>query len=122
MGLAGIFISSQAQAQETGQISGDFQANFSIYDNDSIIGTNTTQYFHEKSSAEAWLFLNYRKNDFNIQARFDLYNNSPLLLPGEAYTKQGLGFYSISKKINNFEITAGHFYDQFGSGIVFRAY
>ncbi|MGZ5242819.1 MAG: DUF6029 family protein [Bacteroidia bacterium] len=122
MAAAGILISASAIAQETGQLSGDFQVNFSAYDNDSIIGTNTTQYFHEKSSAEAWLFLNYRIKDFTIQTRFDLFNNSPLLNPNEAYTRQGIGFYSVNKKINNFDITVGHFYDQFGSGIVFRAY
>ena len=33
---------------------------------------------------------------------------------------RGIGFYSLSKKINNLEITAGNFYDQFGSGIIFR--
>mgnify|MGYP001627299032 CR=1 FL=1 len=122
MAIAGSLFSLNVFAQETGQLSGDFQTNFSIYDNDSIIGTNTTQYFHEKSSAEAWLFLNYRLNDFSVQARFDLFNNSPLMNPNEAYTRQGLGFYSLSKKIKNLDLTVGHFYDQFGSGIVFRAF
>src|SRR5689334_4013904 len=103
MAATGILVSASAMAQETGQLSGDFQVNFSAYDNDSIIGTNTTQYFHEKSSAEAWLFLNYRIKDFTVQARFDLFNNSPLLNPNEAYTRQGIGFYSVSKKIKNFD-------------------
>ncbi|RYD76261.1 MAG: hypothetical protein EOP53_15015, partial [Sphingobacteriales bacterium] len=122
MVMAGILAANHVFAQETGQLSGEFQTNFAAYDTDSIIGTTTTQYFHEKSSAEAWLVLNYRIKDFTLQTRFDLYNNSPLLNTSEAYTRQGIGFYSISKKISNFDITVGHFYDQFGSGIVFRAF
>lgn len=105
-----------------GQLSGDLQLNTNFYDKDKSIGATTTQYLHELSSTEAWLTVNYEINDYKFSVRYDLFNNSPLLQPTEAYTAQGIGFYSASKKINNLEVTAGCFYDQFGSGIVFRAY
>jgi hypothetical protein len=111
-----------AKAQDKGHLSGDVLINATVYDRDTIIGTNTTQYLHQKSSAEGWFTLNYRNDGWSITTRFDLYNNSPLLNPSEAYTKQGLAFYQVSKKIDKWEFTAGHFYDQFGSGILFRAY
>jgi len=109
-------------AQEKGILTGDFTLNTAFYNEDSVVGTNTTQYFHQKSSSEAWTFLNYRYQGFTVNARFDLFNNSPLLIPQEAFTRQGLAFYNVSKTFNKVSITAGHFYDQFGSGSIFRAF
>jgi len=105
-----------------GQLSGDLMLNSNFYDHDSSIGATTTQYLHEMSSTESWLYLNYQISGFSFSARYDLFNNSPLLDPQEAYTRQGIGLYSISKTIDKLTITAGTFYDQFGSGITFRAY
>jgi len=120
--LVSLATAATAQDDTKGHLSGDVMINGTVYDRDTLIGTNTTQYLHEKSSAEAWFTLNYRIQGWSFMTRFDLYNNSPLLNPVEAYTNQGLAFYQISKKIDKWEFTAGHFYDQFGSGILFRAY
>lgn len=108
--------------QERGQFSGNFQTNLQFYDRDDKIGANTTQYLREKSSADAWLFLNYKYSGFSFALRYDLFNNSPLLNPQTAYTDQGIGFWQVSKDIEKLNITAGYFYDQFSSGMVFRAY
>jgi hypothetical protein len=51
-----------------------------------------------------------------------MFNNSPLLNPQEAYTKSGIGMYSVRKDMEKMSITAGYFYDQFASGMVFRSY
>ena len=72
-----------------GQLSGSLQLNGSFYDDDPDIGTNTTQYSQELSSADGWLFLNYRIKGFRVAARFDAFHNSPLFNPQEAYSKQG---------------------------------
>ena len=105
-----------------GHLSGDLQLNASFYDKDEAIGTNTTQYDHELSSAEGWLFLNYRIKGFKFSARFDAFHNSPLFDPQEAYSEQGLGYYSLTKDIGDLSVTGGYFYEQFGSGLIFRAY
>ncbi|MEA3497275.1 MAG: DUF6029 family protein [Bacteroidota bacterium] len=105
-----------------GQLSGDLMLNSNFYDKDTSIGANTSQYKHELSSAEAWMFLNYKISGFNFSVRYDLFNNSPLLDPSEVYTEQGLSFYSVNKMIGDLDITAGYFYDQFGTGIIFRAF
>jgi hypothetical protein len=115
-------VSTPAFAQDQGQLSGDLMVNTSIYRYDSTIGTSTSQYSHELSSAESWLYLSYRYKGFTVATRFELFNNSPLLDPQEVYTKQGIGFYQVSKEFGKFSITGGYFYDQFGSGMVFRAY
>jgi hypothetical protein len=118
-----VFIFNSSQAQEQGVFSGNFQSNFSVFQLDSTIGAyESPQYLSDKSSSEAWLFLNYQLKGFNISARYDLFNNSNLLNPTGSYTGHGLGFWQLKKKIDKLEITVGSFYDQFGSGLVFRSY
>ncbi|MCB9246624.1 MAG: hypothetical protein H6606_09365 [Flavobacteriales bacterium] len=113
------FLGVQAQ----GVLSGNFQSNFSVFDLDSAIGAyESPQYTAEMSSAEAWLFLNYQLKGFDLSARYDLFNNSNLLIPTGSYSGHGLGFWQIRKRISDLTLTAGSFYDQFGSGLVFRAY
>ena len=113
---------SAVKAQEKGTLHGDFQGNASFYDYDSKIGTYTQVYKKQLSSAESWLLLNYKYQGYTFTMRYDLYNNSPLWVPTEAYSKQGLGFYSVSKDFDKVNITVGSFYDQFGTGISFRAF
>lgn len=118
--VAGLCIPFNTLGQ--GQLSGDFQLNSNFYDDDPNIGTNTTHYKNELAGGEGWLFLNYRIKGFKFSARYDGFYNSALLDPQEAYSEQGLGFYAISKDIEDLNITAGHFYDQIGNGLIFRAY
>jgi hypothetical protein len=120
--IIGIILGVILNAHGQGNLSGSLQLNSSFYDNDPDIGTNTTQYQQELSSADGWLFLNYRIKGFRVAARFDAFHNSPLFNPQEAYSRQGLGFYSLSKDVGDLTITGGHFYEQFGNGIIFRAY
>lgn len=107
---------------DKGEFSGNFQTTNQFYVKDSAIGATTTQYQREKSSTDAWLWLNYKINGYTFTTRFDLYNNSPLLNPQEAYTRSGIGMYSVRKDLEKMSITVGYFYDQFASGIVFRSY
>ena len=118
------YISAQESddKKDKGEFSGNFQNTNQFYVNDSIIGTNTTQYKRELSSADAWLFLSYKLKGFKFNLRYDVFNNSPLFNPSEAYTKSGIGMWSVSKDIDKFNITVGYFYDQFGTGMVFRAF
>jgi len=108
--------------KDKGEFSGNFQTTNQFYVRDSAIGATTTQYQKEKSSTDAWLQLNYKVNGYYFTARFDLFNNSPLQNPQEAFTRSGLNFWAVTKTIDKLDITAGFFYDQFASGMVFRAY
>lgn len=123
--IAICIFSFTVSAQDKGVLSGNFQSNFSVFLKDSLIGATeaaSPQYGRQISSAEAWLFLNYDIKGFHIATRYDLFNNSNLLNPSSSFTGQGLGFWQIKKNVGDLELTAGSFYDQFGSGIIFRAY
>jgi hypothetical protein len=110
------------QKEDRGEFSGNFQTTSQFYMRDDRIGANTTQYLRQLSSSDAWMFLNYKIKGFNFALRYDLFNNSPLFSPQQAYSNQGLGFWQVSKDIEHMNITVGYFYEQFGSGALFRAY
>ncbi len=112
----------ELKSQDKFEFSGNFMSISQFYDQDDKIGANTIVYQKHKSSTDAFLFLNSAYKGFSLNLRYDLFNNSPLLNPQSVYSKQGLGFWQLSKDIENLNITAGYFYDQFGSGMVFRAY
>jgi len=122
------FIVNQAIAQDKswsedqGQFSGNLLLNYQKYIRDDKIGANTRVYKENTSSVDAWLFMKYSRAGYDFIARFDAFNNSPLLDPLDAYTAHGIGFWQISKQHKKLNITVGSFYDQLGSGILFRAY
>lgn len=121
-------LASQAQNQllpSGGHIGGSFQLNQNFYQRDSTIGAaGNPLYDNVRSGGEGWLNLNYASNNgFTANVRFDLFNNSNLHNPSQNYSAQGIGFWNASKELNNgITITGGYFYDQFGSGIVYRSY
>ena len=114
--------SDQTKSEDKGEFTGSFQTNNQFYVRDNKIGANTTQYLHELSSTDAWLNLNYKIKGFNFMLRYDMFNNSPLFNPQEAYSNQGIGFWQVSKDVDKFNFTVGYFYDQFGTGMAFRSY
>jgi hypothetical protein len=107
--------------------SGSLQLNTDFYMLDSNIQAPkdiTINYTNNKSSSDAWFTLKFANNDYGLDAgiRFDLYNNSILFIPLQPYSGYGIGNWFISKTFTKMKITAGNFYEQFGSGIAFRAY
>ena len=121
LGLGFFLVAHQISGQAS--LSGNLESRSQIFIRDSSIGAaNTPQYDHQLYGAEAWLSLVYRNQGFTIGARFDLFHQSNLFNPQGSYSDQGLGRWFLEKSVGNLDITAGYFYDQIGSGIIFRAY
>lgn len=112
----------QSKDSDKGQFSGNLLMTYQKYIRDDSIGANTKVYKENTASADAWLFMQYRIKGYSFILRYDAFNNSPLLDPQSAYTNHGVGFWQINKSIDKLDITMGSFYDQFGTGILFRAY
>ena len=126
VGLLTCFIFYSPLANAQGVISGDLELYQNFYFLDSAILSKPIppQYYQQLSSTDAWFNTNYNdaERGFSAGVRFDLFNNSGLRNPFAAYSDLGIGTFYVTKKIDNLEITAGNFYDQFGTGITFRAY
>ncbi len=112
----------QSKDSDKGQFSGNLLMTYQKYIRDDSIGANTKVYKENTASADAWLFMQYRIKGYSFILRYDAFNNSPLLDPQDAYTNHGIGFWQINKSVDKLDITMGSFYDQFGTGILFRAY
>ncbi|HUM46791.1 MAG TPA: DUF6029 family protein [Chitinophagales bacterium] len=108
---------------QPGNLSGDLQSNVNVFQRDSAIGAyNTPLYDNYFTGIESWLNVNYSINGFNAGIRLDAFLNSNLIDPNGSYTGVGIGYYYLEKQIGKLTVHAGHFYEQFGSGIVYRSY
>ena len=119
-----LFFSSSAIFAQ-GSFFGGLQLNSSFYVRDSSIGAaGTPHYDNLKSSTDAWLNMDYTNDKylFDMGVRLDMFNNSNLHTPGVPYSAIGIGNFYLRKRGEKYQITGGYFYDQFGSGIVFRAF
>ncbi len=112
----------QSKDSDKGQFSGNLLMTYQKYVRDDSIGASTKVYKENTASADAWLFMQYRIKGYSFILRYDAFNNSPLLDPQDAYTNHGIGFWQINKSVDKLDITMGSFYDQFGTGVLFRAY
>ena len=108
-----------------GNFFGGLQLNSDFYVRDTSIGASGTPHYDNlKNSVDSWFNLDYVNDKIGLDAgvRFDMFLHSNLHNPGVPYTALGIGNWYIRKRFDKVRITAGNFYDQFGSGIVFRAF
>lgn len=118
LGLLLIFISFQTQAQNFGQLHGDYQLDAQYYAEDSVIGTEE---FPEDIGSNAYLHLVYTRENISAGVRFEAYNPA---LQGydRRYEGNDITYKFVQYQNDLIQVTAGNFYDQFGSGLVFRTY
>ncbi len=111
----------EVQAQgflDGGKVSGNFQLDAQIYQADSAIGANEVA---EKMLMNSFANLLYTQGNFSAGLRFETYLN-PLQGYDPLYKGSGVPYWFGAWRNEQFEITVGHFYEQFGSGMVLRAY
>lgn len=122
--LTAIFIAvfqysfAQENQPDYGQIQGNFELNMQSYNNDSVIGAYEVP---EKVRANTYANFIYTKGKFTAGVRYEAYLNT-LLGYDSRYNGQGIANRFATYKTDELEITAGHFYEQFGTGIILRTY
>lgn len=101
-----------------GNLSGSFETNSIYYLNDSKPGIAAPD---DKLGSNNYLKLDYQYKKFKAGIQYEAY--LPVLqgLP-TTLRNSGLEFKYASFRDSNFSVTAGDFYDQFGNGLIFRAY
>ena len=105
-------------AQNNGQITGDFSLNLQSYVEDAAINATAAD---EVVLNNAFLNLTYSSNNFIIGLRYESYLNALLDYDSE-FRGNGVPYRYAGYTIDGLEITAGNFYEQFGSGLIFRSY
>lgn len=100
------------------QFSGSFQLDSYYYIKDSIIGAIVPK---EKLLSNAYLYLNYQVGNFEVALRYESYQN-PILGFDPRFKGSSIAYRSINYKGDFLSISVGNFYEQFGSGMIFRSY
>lgn len=121
IGLTGTGLFAQQDEQEYGQLHGNFQSNFQYYLQDTLIDPDGEAFPDERLRAAGFLNLIYTKGNFMAGVRYENYQNNLIGLP-PGFKGEGIPYRFIRYNRDNLDITAGNFYEQFGSGLVFRAY
>ena len=112
-----VFYTTYSQ-DNRGKVRGDFQTDFQLYRSDSLIGAPEVP---EKFRLNGYLNIMYDIGNFSAGVRYETYQNA-LLGYDPRYKGSGIASRWASYRHQDFEITAGNFYEQFGSGILLRSY
>ena len=121
----GVLASSLANAQETppatenkGQLHGNVQALFQNYNPDEAIGAQVPD---AKAAMNTFGNFTYTYGGLTAGLRFESYQNAILGFPNR-FKGSGIGSRYVRYSADNFDITVGNFYEQFGNGLSFRTY
>jgi hypothetical protein len=122
-----ISVSALAQAQEgepskpKGELHGNFQSDFQLYFRDPAIDPTGEFFPNERFLAAGFTNLIYSQGDFQAGIRYENYQNNLLGLP-EGFRGQGIPYRFVRFQKDGLDITAGNFYEQFGSGMILRSF
>lgn len=111
-------VSSFAQGIMGGHVTGNIQFDGQISRRDTVIGSSDVP---QKLLSNARADILYTNGNFNAGIRYEAYL-APMLGFRPDYEGQGIANYFVSYKKENFGVTAGYFYEQFGNGLSLRAY
>ena len=106
------------EVMNRGSLSGNIQIDAQVYKKDSAIGAQDVP---EKFRSNSYAYLQYTNGRFSMGARFEGYFK-PMLGYEQAYDGVGVPYYFARFSGNKIDVTAGNFYEQFGSGMLLRAY
>lgn len=111
-------VDTLAQENSTTYLSGSIQSDMLFPQADSVIGTGAVT---DKFLSNTYLNLNFGSQYVDAGARLELLNKP---LPGfeKEFAGAGIPNFYVTGKFKNNTLTVGNFYDQFGSGLIFRTY
>lgn len=112
------FLSVDMFSQEKVYLSGSIQSDMLFPESDSIIGTGKVT---ENFLSNTYINLNLGSQYIEAGARLEFLNNP---LPGfeKEFAGAGIPNFYVTGKYKKNSLTVGNFYDQFGSGLIFRTY
>jgi hypothetical protein len=105
-------------AQNGGSVSGNIESQYQYLLNDSVIAAVQPQ---EKSLVNTYALINYTNKGFKAGTRLELYAPRILGYP-DRFDGVGIGYRYVGYENDMLSVTVGNFYEQFGTGLIFRAY
>ncbi len=123
--LAGLLAVLTASAQDEqpkkdyGKVFGGFESNAQWYLNDN--GRNI-EHPEDPLRSNSYLLVNYNYKQFTAGIQAEGYEQKALLNYNPGYEGVNVGTWFLDYKAKKVQLTAGYFYEQFGSGIILRAW
>jgi hypothetical protein len=111
-------LGANAQGIMGGHVTGNIQLDGQISREDSVIGAANVP---EKLLMNARADILYTNGNFSAGLRFEAYQN-PMLGFNSKYKGQGIANYFAAYNGEKLSVTLGNFYEQFGTGMILRAY
>lgn len=102
-----------------GSFSGGIESNSQLYNNDSKLGFDRPD---DPFRSNNYLRLDYSHGKFSAGIQYEGYYPKALLGYSDRLDGNGIANYYVNYKDDKFDITAGHFYEQFGSGLILRSW
>ena len=116
----GVHVAAQTgDGPDLGSFSGSFQIDTQVYFQDSIIETPKVD---EVARTNGYGQFTYTRGGLTAGLRYEAYLPKPLLGIDAAYEGSGLVNRFATYTTDRFSVTVGHFYEQFGMGMVLRAW
>lgn len=109
---------SSAQIGQGGNVTGNMETNVQYLNTDTLIGAFAPE---QKLVSNSYMNVNYSVNKFRAGVRFESYLPSIAGYP-QFYSGSGIGYRFAQYAGDQITVTVGNFYEQFGSGLIFRSY
>lgn len=106
---------------ENSRVNGSFQMDVQSYLPDEQLGITDSVINGEKLAMNGFGYFNYTLGSFRAGLRFESYLK-PMAGFDREYDGVGIPYWFANYYQDEFDITAGHFYEQFGNGLVLRTY
>ncbi len=106
-------------AQEKATFFGGFESNAQWYLNDKDLGV---QHPENPIRSNNYLFLNYAYKNWSAGIQGESFQEKALLNFNPGYKETNVGTYFVQFKNKKINLTAGYFYEQFGSGLLLRTW
>lgn len=118
-------IAAISQEKEKGNFFGGFESNSQWYLNDTGLKdefNNPTTHPEKPIRSNNYLFLNYTYKNWSAGIQGETFQQEALLNMNPKYTGTNVATYFVQYKTDKIDLTAGYFYEQFGSGLLFRSW
>lgn len=104
-----------------GKVTGNTQIDAQYYSEDSKLGITDSSLNYKKFGMNGFANLIYTNGNFTAGARVEGFLN-PMLGFDNRFEGIGVPYWFAKYKTGDLEMTAGHFYEQFGSGLILRSW
>ncbi len=104
---------------DRGNFFGGFESNSQWYLNDKGINISHPE---DPIRSNNYLFLNYVYKNWSAGIQAEAYEENALLNYNPKFNETNIATYFVRYANDKVDVTAGYFYEQFGSGILFRSW